>query len=904
MPDMTPENSKTRETPIEQWVDRVKIEFKAKQAIGRYSKGEAQGEFPDDEASDILSYMKSIEKTRFNPGETLRENLYVSNVKPAEAFIPGIDPEVQKKIKQIVGPNRSILEVRYREAGEVKWIHMVVPDNTATELSEIILAKTDPNEVQKSIVGLFTKPNPEPNLVDTNFQYTGKRTHRFLINKTDKNDLDRFQELYLSPEKPEADWLKENKPIYQMKGEGWVAEPPHTISGGELTPGKRTNREKINQQESPIKEPPVNLDDTQPHKPISNSGSGEGRGKPPEPPKPPTAETPEKPEKPLNEFEKRLIAAGIDPKDIKDQRLKDFITFFGKVPRLDAKFLNRQYDEWLNTQSKALRGQGKKFDDTEFYPLMGVLSDWIEDLNKLPSQGSSEKRTGDGSEKQKQQRINISEIPNLSEERQREMVRELLEHIENNTLPVSDQINLRQYDQLNTLLDKKALKEPVAKEVRARLRLHSCFSLVERVTGKPEDYIRALRENVVKELQTRGLMLQGDDFEYLYKEMADLKEQSLQIAKAHSIMEELAFSGVPGLKYLDKDNKEKIVRYGGTMTGEHTNETERIIYQRMGGDTLDNRKAVQLAERIAKATFEYSLWKDINSPDPITKAAYFSNVRKSERKKTDGDYGPNFTVELIDGFGLSYFRWATDVSGRHIVHEDIWKEAIKLSVKDGEPARQAINTIYQASMICKSMGEIVSDKKELPQNRDYGNLKLEKDKSIELPQNYNDFMLDPKNKNYSNLATTSYANYLSSYLPNVLIATSNLLKQDFKSQDCTADVIMDWIGAAVKADIKVDSDNNPSNDGYPRELFRLRYYFSMGMVAEVSTQVNLGWDGQLMGQLLNWLRNGVTNKQGVRTALLSPSQEQKITEAINPIWLVTLNSAVESAGRIIRTRPG
>ncbi|HSX48976.1 MAG TPA: hypothetical protein VLE44_01840 [Candidatus Saccharimonadales bacterium] len=621
----------------------------------------------------------------------------------------------------------------------------------------------------------------------------------------------------------------------------------------------------------------------------SKKGGGGLPPRPPEPPSPPTPEEPEEPE-PSEEHEmnfESLVKALIED-EITDEKVKNIGNLIlGR--KINAASLGRFLN---NGDDMAIRGD---VDINDWAKLAGLINTEIDNLEtstvdvNIKSTRGKEKTTsaekfGEAAGGKIAEALygkTVAEVQALSHEEQKKYVRGLIESIETNTSP--DSINSDKFKNLEDILNQQALTPENASEIRARLRLHACFILTSRLAGKPEDFIKALRENVVTEMRARNLLLQGGDLEYLYK------ESEIKISEAHSIIEKLAFEGFEGtnmpLFYSDKDGKRVYVRYAGTMTDEIAEMVQGYILEQMGGNTTENRKALTLSERLAKATFEYSLWKEFNSVDPITKAAYLSNVRKSEQKKTDGDFGPEITIPLIDGFGLSFLRWSMDLSGNHLVHDKNWKDAKEksLDLDTSGTTREAMEDLYKANVICKSMGDI----------KDGG----------PLDQNYDQFSLNPDKINFRELPVDSYAIYLSSYLPAVLMSTAVLLKSDFKASETGSDNITDWFGNLTKADFNIGA---PPADPTNRGIFRLTYYFSIGMVEESIRQATLfGWDSQQMGTILGMLKNGVVNKAtGSRIALLSSKQVEQIKKATNPYVRLGVNTFMTALGRIVRTRPG
>ncbi|HEX6977137.1 MAG TPA: hypothetical protein VF185_02130 [Patescibacteria group bacterium] len=475
--------------------------------------------------------------------------------------------------------------------------------------------------------------------------------------------------------------------------------------------------------------------------------------------------------------------------------------------------------------------------------------------------------------------LNLSEIERDkgNPELQRQKVREVLDKIEANTYPLDHQINAHNYQQLADALKNQHLSPEVAKEVQARLRLHACYTLVERVSGRPEDFVNSMRD-IVKEMTVRGLLLEGEDLEYLYK------ESDLGISRAHAVLERTAFEGA---RSVGVDDKGKPIRYAGRMSSDQAGRMDEFIRSELGGDTPEIRKAVTLAERLAHATFEYSLWKEVNAQDPITKAAYFSEFRRTELK-TGGDFGPAITLELIDGFATSYLRRAAYANKAHLFNEQKWQEAGRLNKM--HKMRDAMDVVYKITCIRKLMG-----KTGRPDD-----------------QTYADFHLDTSAPNYKNLPGGSYAVYLAVYLPSVVNTSVNLLKSDYKPSDTTEDNAVSWIGAAMRADTTETPDPPDIPDAnipaYPtKEIFRLRYYLALGIVEEATRQATLlTWDAPQMGTFLNMLQRpvGIDPETRQPFMLITPTQIDKIVKIVHPYRRLAINSAVATLEKIVRTRGG
>lgn len=218
--------------------------------------------------------------------------------------------------------------------------------------------------------------------------------------------------------------------------------------------------------------------------------------------------------------------------------------------------------------------------------------------------------------------IAVKELP-TEEAEQRAHVREILDKIERGRYPLGHGTNSDDYKMLQGY-EGKLLPE-IAREVRARLRLHDCFAVTATIAGKTEDMIAAYR-NVGSELTARNHLIEGEDLQLLLKE--GLPE--MHVREVFDGLQRIPFREAQGDSPYPPGVKELIDRYG--------------------------IESVRLAKNLGVVLFESSVWnEEADGVDPLAEAIWLKNYRTGRQRK-GRDSGPDSTRDVVDCVGTSFLR--------------------------------------------------------------------------------------------------------------------------------------------------------------------------------------------------------------------------------------------------------
>jgi len=447
----------------------------------------------------------------------------------------------------------------------------------------------------------------------------------------------------------------------------------------------------------------------------------------------------------------------------------------------------------------------------------------------------------------------LAGVENKGPDEQRSEALELLEEIESNDDSVTGSLNALTTKELERFLSMEGVDEKLKAEVRARLRLQECYALVRAVGGEQEDMIRGYR-GAVTLLEARGHLLLSEDFDLLLREGLP----QLKIADALDLLQKYAFKE-------QEIGGEKVRYLGGKTSQEGKNALEGKVVSELGADRKA-AKSLQLAIRLAHVTFETSVWNsDVVPVDPMAGAIYLRKEREQKFGKGT-DRGPTVTMRLIDGFGTSFFRWASMLrtnsgGGERLFHSDRW-ERVAESEKDED---------------LKGSPEIYEEVLRL--NR------------IQEGEDYEQFRLDFKSANYRHLSPRAYGQFLASYIPGILNAKDKLLKSDWKPDDFSRDTIMEllpWF----------DTHADKTRD------LRLKVYFVLGALDEALLQgERLGWGNTEVGQVEDLLTSPVgLGEEGQPVAFLKREQWDYVASTLREWWRAFGNDFIMGSRGVQRVR--
>ncbi len=438
-------------------------------------------------------------------------------------------------------------------------------------------------------------------------------------------------------------------------------------------------------------------------------------------------------------------------------------------------------------------------------------------------------REGEGPTKVEQAK-RLEGLEKDSPERQRERAREILDEIESNNYSLKEPINAFKLAELQSALKLEGVVKEVKREIEARLRLQECYALVSGVGGSSDEMIVQYR-GIVKELQSRGLLLEGEDFDTLLTDPEGIEDY--KVGEAFDLLQEAAINGLP----VESDGTVKV---GGLPISFVDSEIPEVVMsnmrkylvEKLGGGKVAE-KSLQLAERVAEATFETSVWRTDPPPtDPVAQAIYFRTYREDALTRA-GDYGPAITLSRIEGFGTSFFRYAKILAWER----DGYKRRRLFNNSEGErhdpKKRKEMNlpefSLFQREQHTLSLNRIGRERKgEEVQKRSIGEGRI-----MRLGEDGNEAVyrgLDRSEAEFRNLQPESYGTYLAGYLPGIIKAKVMLLKSDWKPDDFSIDQIATWPYPFRQAD--------PS----PTQELGLREYLVIGAFDE----------GLKQSKTLNW----------------------------------------------------
>jgi len=415
---------------------------------------------------------------------------------------------------------------------------------------------------------------------------------------------------------------------------------------------------------------------------------------------------------------------------------------------------------------------------------------------------------------------------------QLKLVRGVLEDIEGRRERLKTHID--SLGLLNGSID--VMHPPVEREVKARLHLHECFVGVKNsISGKSEDMTANLRK-FATEAQAENYLLGGRDFNTLLVEGLG----GMRVRDAFYILQKIAHASPHGLKL----SEEQIWLLEARAVQE-------LI--EAGAGKPEAEKSLELAKRIAEATFESSVWNKDTAPlDPMAEAIYF----QTHRRKEAVDKGPVITINEILGFGTSFFRQLQNSSKENIFRKEDWQKARK----------------------SRGLGAIARI------------MRLQRIEPTD--QDIDEFTLRFEGVNFMEAAMPGeYGGYLSSYIPGVLRVKDLLLKEDFElGKDLTRGAINSMLGPFKKAD--------------PDGRLNLHAYFALGFVDESLRQgVTLGWDASDVATALNRLSEPhVDLETGKQVSFITEAEKKWIVDETKPLLRGAANAFFLALEGVVRTR--
>ncbi|MBU3957276.1 hypothetical protein KKI19_03335 [Patescibacteria group bacterium] len=468
--------------------------------------------------------------------------------------------------------------------------------------------------------------------------------------------------------------------------------------------------------------------------------------------------------------------------------------------------------------------------------------------------------------------IGEEELPE-EKEKQRVRLHALLELIEANDLPVAPVPGRMLYgrnpefaQRIMTWVESERLDEELRREARARLRLQHCAAIAAAIPGRTEEAIAYLF-NVFLEPESQRYALEAEDFHFLFSEEGE-KIHGFKIREAWSLLQKAA------TEKLEIPEKREKVRYLGErmpapIKAGLMREIQRRLVETIPEEPGVDREAVakkslQLAERLAIATRETSVWNsDIQGLDPLAEAIYLRKYR-TKRAVRVRDRGPDITITRIEGFGTSFFRSAQDIRDKYIVTPDLDLR----SLSEDPDAKRRITTMLE-------LNRAPADERGEP--------KVDKLRR-----------LTPERLNFHNLPEGSYMFYIGAVVPRILKAKDLLLQTTWKPEDFSSDAIESWVAPFDTAD--------------PYEITRLKTEFLLGAFYAVFSRpkaaTDLHWDGiALKGVEDNLLWTFTIEegeRAGERVSFISQPQLSWIKENLKKGWRLNIEHEAAMVG--VRTK--
>ena len=267
------------------------------------------------------------------------------------------------------------------------------------------------------------------------------------------------------------------------------------------------------------------------------------------------------------------------------------------------------------------------------------------------------------------------------------------------------------------------------------------------------------------------------------------------------------------------------------------------------------KKSLQLAERLAIATREVSVWNaDLQGVDPLAEAIYFRKYRKGRAARIR-DRGPNNTIHRIEGFGSSFLRLARDIGGEYLSHS---KNIGELSDEPG--AKKRIDTYLSLN---RAPAKLDGDP-------DISQLKL----------------ISPGEIDYRNLGAGAYMGYLCSTITRILKTKDLLLKTTWKPEEFRSDFIEGWVAPFDTVD--------------PEQVTRLKTEFLLGVFYAIFSRpqeaLDLHWDNFALKAVESNLLRTYTTEEGKKVAFLTRAQWKWIKKSLRKGWRINVNHQAAMVG--------
>jgi hypothetical protein len=271
-------------------------------------------------------------------------------------------------------------------------------------------------------------------------------------------------------------------------------------------------------------------------------------------------------------------------------------------------------------------------------------------------------------------------------------------------------------------------------------------------------------------------------------------------------------------------------------------------------DLKKARKSLKLAERIAVATRETSVWNtDLEGNDPLAEAIYLQKYR-TERTK---DRGTSVTLP-IEGFGTSFLRQAKNVEVDNPQKSKRYISELPLNLQD---------------LRLRNPKERIST--WIAHNRAPKTEKLLQD-ITKLRLSY------PETFDYSLLSENAYISYLSSHVVRVLKTKDLFQKSTWEPKDLSSDAVEKMYDLFDTVD--------------PESVYGLKAELIIGIYVSVfydsATAINLGWDNFAFESVEKSLTRALKVKDGKPSSFLTDEQLDKIKEILSKKYHINIKRKI------------
>lgn len=384
----------------------------------------------------------------------------------------------------------------------------------------------------------------------------------------------------------------------------------------------------------------------------------------------------------------------------------------------------------------------------------------------------------------------------------------------------------------------KIKSEELQREALARIRLQHCAAIMAAIPGDVDKATPYLL-GAFSKTELKKYALRGSDFEFLLNRQNEAFT-GLKIAEAWEVLQEAAVNKIDGVRYLGKGltqskkenlNESMVAKIASKISRENPSEHDMEIA----------KKSLKLAERIAVATRETSVWNtDLEGNDPLAEAIYLSKYRKERTK----DKGILLTIDTIRGFGSSFFRVARGAEKEVNDKRFISDPTLELSVLVTKPERYTAWLAHNRA----------------PEGNNYE------------PEITKLKTLSPDQFDYSKLSEGAYMSYLTTHVLRVLKVKEYCQKAMWKRDDLNQEAVEKMYDPFDTVD--------PENINKIRSQLVLGILWSFYCAKDSNLASTLGWDNLALADLTESLTRTVKKTDSGLQGFLSEESFARIVNTL------------------------